>query len=319
VIGAKSLANESVGLATGTLIAIVIGSAAKLTACCGQYGIGFLLGKSVKVQQLIGVDKVFTRSLEQILKTRGLGIGKVAILVGGPDWPTSVSCGILRLNIPQMLLGTLPVIIVSIAPQTLVGALLNKETDGVLALVSNAATGGAALAQAGAMLLAMYHITRTMEKDGDALMAQHRPEHDRVAELTRAEESYNKARAEVSRWASLGRRRQALLSGATALVMLSGFLLVADFILTEKVCFRKFSIRDKITESRELGGLDGNVLNVVILPMGAIVLGLFAIAGVLHWIYTKAVDREARAHLRRALPEPDAKEPVQVASRPPDN
>ena len=31
----------------------------KLFACCGQYCIGYFLGKSLKVQQLIGVDKVF--------------------------------------------------------------------------------------------------------------------------------------------------------------------------------------------------------------------------------------------------------------------
>jgi hypothetical protein len=44
-------------------------------------------------------------------------LGKVCILVAGPDFPTSVLCGILKLNIPQMLLGTTPVIFVSIIPQ----------------------------------------------------------------------------------------------------------------------------------------------------------------------------------------------------------
>ena len=47
----------------------------------------------------------------------GFALGKVCILVAGPDFPTSVLCGILKLNVPQMLLGTTPVIIVSIIPQ----------------------------------------------------------------------------------------------------------------------------------------------------------------------------------------------------------
>merc|ERR1740129_2134093 len=84
-----------------------------LCACLGQYGIGYAMGKSVKIQQLIHVDKPFTRAIEKILNRPGLDAGKVAVLVGGPDWPTSVTCGILKLNIPQMILGTCPVFFVS--------------------------------------------------------------------------------------------------------------------------------------------------------------------------------------------------------------
>ena len=39
--------------------------------------------------RFVGVDKVPTRAMEQILKQNGLKIDKVAILVAGPDWPTS--------------------------------------------------------------------------------------------------------------------------------------------------------------------------------------------------------------------------------------
>merc|ERR1719182_653257 len=85
--------------------------------------IGYYMGKSVKVQQLIQVDKKFTRAIEQILDTRGLNLPKVSILVGGPDWPTSVLCGILKLNLFQCCLGTLPVIFVS-APCVIAGAFL---------------------------------------------------------------------------------------------------------------------------------------------------------------------------------------------------
>ena len=48
-------------------------------------------------------------------------IAKVAILCGGPDWPTAVLCGILRLSVWQMLLGLTPIILFTI-PAALAGA-----------------------------------------------------------------------------------------------------------------------------------------------------------------------------------------------------
>eukprot|EP00913_Durusdinium_trenchii_P029610 g27754.t1 len=122
VLGAQSQLPDRPGFAAG--VAVVISSVAKHIACVGQYMIGYCAGQSVKVQQMVGVDQVGTRATEKILKQPGLSLGKVCILVAGPDFPTSMLCGILKLRIPQMLLGTTPVILVSIIPQVLVGALL---------------------------------------------------------------------------------------------------------------------------------------------------------------------------------------------------
>merc|ERR1712039_668888 len=103
---------------------------------------GYAAGQLVKVQQFVGVDKVPTRAMERVLKERGMKLGKVCILVAGPDFPTSMLCGILKLNIPQMLLGTLPVILVSIIPQVLVGALLTRTSgSNMWSLVSTAVNG----------------------------------------------------------------------------------------------------------------------------------------------------------------------------------
>jgi len=41
----------------------------------------------------------------------GLGPAQMSVLVGGPDWPTSVLCGILKLPLLKMLLGTSPIIV----------------------------------------------------------------------------------------------------------------------------------------------------------------------------------------------------------------
>jgi len=50
------------------------------------------------------------------------------ILCGGPDWPTSVLAGILRLSLFQCLLGTAPIIF-SIAPMALTGSFYLKRDE----------------------------------------------------------------------------------------------------------------------------------------------------------------------------------------------
>merc|ERR1719409_407955 len=115
------------------LLAIGLGYTLKLTAVAGQWFIGKIAGNSVKIQKMVGVDSIGIRAIEDILKTRGLSVPKVAILVGGPDWPTSVLCGILKLNVFQCMLGTMPCIFIA-TPCCLVGAFLIKagsdETGG---------------------------------------------------------------------------------------------------------------------------------------------------------------------------------------------
>merc|ERR1719476_652816 len=50
------------------------------------------------------------------------------ILCGGPDWPTSVLAGILRLSLWQCLLGTSPIIL-TIAPTVLTGSFYLKRDE----------------------------------------------------------------------------------------------------------------------------------------------------------------------------------------------
>merc|ERR1740121_1890074 len=157
------------------------------------------MGKSVKVQQFVGVTKVGVLAIEAVLKEEGFKLFKVCILVAGPDFPTSVLCGILRLSIPQMLLGTCPVILVSIIPQTLVGVLLTKE---------------------GATLIFAYGIMERVEESGDELLKTHRPEHDEVRKLAEKDAEYVDTYGEVSDWGQLGSFARATLLGAVALFLL---------------------------------------------------------------------------------------------------
>ncbi|CAK0819191.1 unnamed protein product, partial [Prorocentrum cordatum] len=160
---------DTLGFGMGCGIAIALSFGLKMAACCGQYAMGYFLGKSVRIQALVGVDKVLTRAIMQILEQPGLSMGKVAILVGGPDWPVSVGCGIIR-RAPAAA-GTSPVVVL-VGLTVLAGAYLGKVepgTESTETLVATVLTGVATLAQVSAGLLAMYYIVSVATRDKEKL------------------------------------------------------------------------------------------------------------------------------------------------------
>ena len=92
----------------------------------------------------------------------GMGIAKVSILCGGPDWPTSVLTGILKLSVIQMQIGTLPIIGL-VAPCVFAGAFQLKAGVNVLySSLSTVALGVASASQSLALLAAMYFVDKTV-------------------------------------------------------------------------------------------------------------------------------------------------------------
>ena len=72
----------------------------KLLACALQQKlIGENLSKSIRVRQLVKINSPVVRAVKLILTERGFSLPKMAILVGGPDWPTSVLSGILHVEL----------------------------------------------------------------------------------------------------------------------------------------------------------------------------------------------------------------------------
>lgn len=284
---------EGIGMWIGLVIAISVSLFTKLMACCMQYMIGYSLGKSVKVQQLIGVDKVPTRAIEKILKTSGLSLGKIAILVGGPDWPTSVTCGIVRVNLPQMLLGTLPVVLV-LGPCCLAGACMAMVVpgeDSTWSMASNASTAAATCVNMVSMAYAMSVIGHIMQNDHDEL-AKPRPEHAAVAELTRSEQASVDMYNTISDWNRLSCCWRFILFTAVVLMIGSNGV----FVAMAESCFIPFAVSSDINAPYSKDGLEGNVLNIIIvepLPVAPVALGVFAFATLLHIIFSKAMGRKA--------------------------
>ncbi|CAJ1376820.1 unnamed protein product [Effrenium voratum] len=122
----------------GCGICILLCMVLKLTACAIQQKIiGEILGNRQWIRHAVGVHRPFMRAIEQVLRRPGLCFGKCMILCGGPDWPTSVLAGILRLSLLQCTIGTLPVIL-SLIPLALTGSFyLRRDESEVWARAGN--------------------------------------------------------------------------------------------------------------------------------------------------------------------------------------
>lgn len=295
LIGAKGLKDDRIGFWFACGIATVLSLFTKLCACTGQYMIGYFLGKSIKVQQLIGVDKVPTRAIEMVLKSRGLNPGKVSVLVGGPDWPTSVTCGIVHVNVPQMLLGTIPVITL-LAPCILAGACMGRVKpgeEGVWNMAASCATAAAAVVNMASMAYAVYTIGEVIEHHGEELAAP-RPEHEAVAELTRREQASVDMYNETIRWQNLGQFWKGWLCLGCCSMMMSN----AIFVGGAEYSFRPFAVSSRISDPYELDGLNGAVMNIILFPVGAGALALFFFGAVLHIVFSKVMGRKAAVALK---------------------
>jgi membrane protein DedA with SNARE-associated domain len=293
VVADKGRKLDSIGFGLGCTIACLLAWCLKLAACTGQYMIGYLAGKYLSIQALIGVDKVPTRAIEQLLKVKGLSVGKVAVLVGGPDWPTSVTCGILKLNIPQMLLGTAPVFFVS-SPCVLAGAFIARVTvgeDSIWSALANTFTGLAVAGQAAAGLVAVKSITKVVESDGDEL-AKPRPEHEAVARLTQEQEAMQRIYDEVTDFKVLPLWRRLVICIAAGAQLMSGFI----FAMGGEYCFRPFAVSSNIKAPYEENGLDGSAFNIV-KPPGWCALALFSLGVCLHIFFAKDTGRLAAKRL----------------------
>jgi len=292
VIAEQGRQNPSVGFVGGCIIAVVMCFFLKMMACCAQYSLGYFMGKSVRVQALVGVDKVFTRAMEEILRKPGLSLGKVSVLVGGPDWPVSVGCGILKLNVLQMLIGTAPVVFV-LAPCVLAGAFQARVGTGEGSFFDMGATmltSASVLIQMGAGLVAVMCVMNVVGASGERLK-ESRSEHKAVEELTQKEEEYNQSFQEVTAWVRLSMGHRILISLAAFFAVVSGFI----FAFFGSSCFENFSISSKINDPIDENGLNGDIFNIIILPQGAVPLVLYALSVVLHILFVMQTARLTRA------------------------
>jgi hypothetical protein len=117
----------SMSFPASVLFMIGIGFCIKMNAIAiQQKGFGEQLSNNLTVKCLVGVNSNTVKAMRLILTEKGMTLGKVCILCGGPDWPTSVLTGILKLDLLPMLFGSIPIIFIAVGPCVLAGAFTMK-------------------------------------------------------------------------------------------------------------------------------------------------------------------------------------------------
>lgn len=141
-----------------------LSSTLMLQKCVGQ-----MLGSRTFVRSAVGVHKPVIRAIEMVLRRRGCSVGKVLILCGGPDWPTSVLAGVLRMTAVQCMLGTAPVFFY-VAPFCLTGSFYVVKEKGVFwENLSNLMLTTTAVMTIGMWALIVLVIQVTMTRESEEL------------------------------------------------------------------------------------------------------------------------------------------------------
>jgi hypothetical protein len=232
----------------------------------------------VWVRQLVGVNSVEIRAIRSVLQKPGLSFDKVCILCGGPDWPTNVLPGILRLSLCEMMLGSTPVLII-LTPVVVAGALvLRAGEDAFWASVSVTALGVATVSQSIVVALAVHFIAKEAVLKEDELKAM--PPDEEVLAREKEGDARRKLRTEISHWRNLGCLSRFLLAVNALLMTLSFYA----FQLFGSICFVSYEISDTIEEK-----LGGNALNLV-KPAGWIALLVFLVPNIYLFIFNKYID-----------------------------
>lgn len=296
-----AIGKDTLGYVGSMAYAAAVSLALKLLACTLQQKlIGENLSHHVSVRKFVGINSNLIRSMRLILADPGISIAKVSILIGGPDWPTSVLCGLMNLDLVPILVGTLPVIFL-IMPTMLTGsftymASLNDHGTPLFPWAGVAATIFAALTaivQFGSMIVAAFFLEQTANLRQDEIAAIPIDEEVKVAE-DKAEYG-QKVYSDVTQWNLVP--RLAKFTMYLALVsMVSCCYMVQLF---PNKCFAEYELTDTIS-----GKLDGNWANLF-LPLGRLAVLIFLVSCLLLWCFITWAKRKSAQIMKGAAISPE--------------
>eukprot|EP00929_Paragymnodinium_shiwhaense_P097066 TRINITY_DN58847_c0_g2_i1.p1 TRINITY_DN58847_c0_g2~~TRINITY_DN58847_c0_g2_i1.p1 ORF type:complete len:873 (+),score=131.57 TRINITY_DN58847_c0_g2_i1:125-2743(+) len=242
----------SVGIASGFCLFLKLAATGVEQKC-----IGGPMKNNVTVKMFIGVHTPLMKAFRYILCQDGIRLRKAFVLVGGPDWPTSVITGILGLPLCDMLIGTLPVYFL-VLPVCIAGYYMVHPKAPNAAMMQQVWLGVSAAAQGVAFVLASLSAHKVMEEfqaelNDEESEWQRDPQEHLILEQVRRD----KLRAERERAAMAGDWRS--LSCGLKLVLLIGSFTSSGIlcILANPVQppIKDFKLTDSIKELDQHGGV----------------------------------------------------------------
>ena len=195
----------------------------------------------------------------------------------------------MKLELPQIMLGTVPVVFL-IFPTCLTGSLLymaaldNDTGNPMFPWAGTASTLTASLTafvQFGSMFTAAFYLEQTADKRKQEVMAI---EDDKeVKEKNERDEQIQKCYANATQWSALSFQSKSILVGS--LVCVTSCCYMVQFSSNE--CFVKHTLTDSIGEN-----LDGNLLNLI-RPLGWAALALFGTSCTLLHVFRVRGNKQA--------------------------
>ena len=263
---------EVLGLTSSILYAMAVSLVLKLFATfLQQKMIGGLLQNSTSVRKMVGINTGLMRAFKLVLAEPGFSMAKICILCGGPDWPTSVLCGIMGLPLAPILVGTLPVVALVI-PTVLAGSFTYMSSISLPDGTPEFAWAGtakavsmaiAALVLFGFMLFAAYYVELTMREREDEVAKI--PIDEEVKKLDDLTEMSNEAYKEVTQWHLVPSFIKFILILSLISMIVSCYVVQ----LFQEDAFVSYQLTDTIQNR-----LNGNWVNLI-LPLGYAALALF--------------------------------------------
>mmetsp|Transcript_32895 Transcript_32895/g.96848 ORF Transcript_32895/g.96848 Transcript_32895/m.96848 type:complete len:877 (-) Transcript_32895:220-2850(-) len=265
---------------------------------------GEAMGTYVAIRSAVGINSPLMRAIKFILMQPGLTLGKVCVLCGGPDWPTSVICGILRRADPasidtvQLLIGLLPMIAL-IAPTVMAAAFqLRTNDDGPYEAVATVALVTCTALQFLAFIGMTHLVSEVLAHDDTRAVIEAYPEDATVSEYEKAQEAKVRATRHATRLGDLRPVWRWCVLGSTACVTTSSYLV----LFMPSSCFAEFALsRDKIEDMCFWSGCSNPFLK----PLGLLCLVAVTV-GLAGWRAFAQCGPGAGAHATPAPPASDA-------------
>jgi len=271
---------------------------------------GEILGKSLWVRSTLGVNQPVMKAINLILQEPGLTPGKVAILVGGPDWPTSVLTGVLKLKAAQMQLGTLPVLI-PIAFIVLTGGAMLKtgeNPDSLWVPLSAVFMTLSGAMQVGIALMAVKYTNQVTKDRADEIAAM--PNDAEVEAFDESQKKDGESKQAAMKWEEQSTLWRLVLVASIVCIVISGWI------------FKMFSCFEGVvlTTNIDKPPFNGRFLNVFKF-YGWIGLVFQVTSWTLYYIFTLHIKMtvKARTKLNRVDQQPaveQSNEPTHVGTTP---
>jgi len=267
------------GVMTSSLFCFVL----KMNAIAlEQKAIGVPFSTSVAVKKFIGIHTPLMKAVRLILTMPGssLQLGKVAVLVGGPDWPTSVITGILDLPLGSMLLGSTPVI-VTIVPCCIASGFLLRaaqetapDIEAQYQAIADVMLVISLICQGGANVLGLYFLQAAMGTEECKMMFD--PQEAEVLEAVKLDEERLEEMQRLTGWAMTPVFvRVVLVIGS----LLSSATCASLSIKGDKYApFEEFALTDKLSNWTDHNGHTQSGVLPLVRPTGWIACGIAALA-----------------------------------------